>query len=149
MRAPEAGTVTDLRVHTPGGVVAAGEPLLDLVPQEDRLIVRAQVRPDDIDLVRPGLEARVRLLPYKQRRVPPVDGILTYVAADRFIDKQTEQAYFVARIQLDEASLREMPGVEIMPGMPVEVLIKTGRFTVAHYIMRPFLDSFNRAFREN
>jgi HlyD family secretion protein len=149
IRAPEAGTITDLRIHTPGGVIAAGEPLLDLVPRQDRLIVTAQVRPDDIDLVRPGLEARVRLLPYKQRRVPPVEGILTYVSADRLVDKTTEQAYYTARIRLDEAALRQLPEVEIMPGMPVEVLIKTGEFTVAHYMFRPVLDSFNRAFREN
>src|SRR5262245_40401674 len=60
VRAPEAGTITDLRIHTPGGVVVAGEPLMDLVPRQDRLIVLAQVKPEDIDLVRPGLEARVR-----------------------------------------------------------------------------------------
>lgn len=149
IRAPTAGTVTELRIHTPGGVVAAGEPLMDLVPRQDRLIVRAQVKPEDIDLVRPGLPALVRLLPYKQRRVPPVEGVLTYVSADRQVDKQSEQVYYVARIQLDEAALRQLPEVEIMPGMPVEILIKTGKFTVAHYVMRPVLDSFNRAFREN
>jgi HlyD family secretion protein len=149
IRAPEAGTITDLRIHTPGGVVAAGEPLLDLVPRQDRLIVRVQVKPEDIDLVRPGLEARVRLLPYKHRRIPPVDGILTYVSADRLIDKLTERAYYTAQVRIDQASLRALPEVKIIPGMPVEVMVKTGQFTVAHYVLRPFLDSFNRAFRED
>ncbi|KAB0268865.1 HlyD family type I secretion periplasmic adaptor subunit [Microvirga brassicacearum] len=149
IRAPEAGIITDLRIHTPGGVVAAGEPLLDLVPRQDRLIVRAQVKPEDIDLVRPGLEARIRLLSYKHRRVPPVDGVLTYVSADRLVDKQTERAYYTAQIRIDPTSLRGLPEVKIIPGMPVEVLIKTGQFTVAHYVLRPFLDSFNRAFRED
>jgi HlyD family secretion protein len=149
VRAQEAGTITDLRIHTPGGVVAAGEPLMDLVPRQDRLIVKALVKPEDIDLVRPGLEAHVRLLSYKHRRVPPVEGMLTYVSADHQVDKETEQSYYVARIRIDEASLRALPDVEIMPGMPVEVLIKTGQFTVAHYILRPVLDSFNRAFRED
>jgi HlyD family secretion protein len=149
IRAPEAGTVTDLRIHTPGGVVAAGEPLLDLVPRQDRLIVRALVKPEDIDLVRPGLEARVRLLSYKHRRVPPVDGVLTYVSADSLVSKETERAYYTARVRIDEASLHSLPDVEIMPGMPVEVMIKTGEFTVAHYVLRPVFDSFNRAFRED
>ncbi|WP_269932635.1 HlyD family type I secretion periplasmic adaptor subunit [Aminobacter sp. HY435] len=149
VRAPEAGTVTDLRVHTPGGVIAAGEPLVDLVPSQDRLIVRALVKPEDIDLVHPGLQARVRLLSYKHRRVPPVDGILTYVSADRLVDDETKRAFYTARIRLSEASLRALPEVEIMPGMPVEVLINTGTFTVAHYALRPVLDSFNRAFRED
>lgn len=149
VRAPEAGTVTDLRIHTPGGVVATGEPLLDLVPGEDRLIVQAQVKPEDIDLVRPGLDARIRLLSYKHRRVPPVDGVLTYVSADRLVDKETERSYYKARIRIDEASLHSLPEVQIMPGMPVEVLIRTGEFTVAHYALRPVFDSFNRAFRED
>lgn len=149
VRAPEAGIITDLRIHTVGGVVVAGEPLMDLVPRQDRLIVLAQVKPEDIDLVRPGLDARVRLLAYKHRRVPPVDGVLTYVSADRQIDKETERAYYTARVRLDEASLRELPEVEIMPGMPAEVFIKTGQFTVAHYVLRPLLESFSRAFRED
>ncbi len=149
IRAPESGTVTDLRIHTPGGVVAAGEPLLDLVPRQDRLIVRALVKPEDIDLVRSGLEARVRLLSYKHRRVPPVDGILTYVSADSLVDKETQRPFYTARVRIDEASLHNLPEVEIMPGMPVEVMIKTGEFTVAHYMLRPVLDSFNRAFRED
>jgi HlyD family secretion protein len=148
VRSPEAGTITDLRIHTPGGVIAAGEPLMDLVPKWDQLIIRAQVRPEDIDLVRPGLEARVRLLPYKQRRVPPLDASLTYVSADRLLDKKTEQPYYVAKIRINEQMLQRLEGVEIMPGMPVEVLIKTGKFTVAHYALSPLLDSFNRSFRE-
>ena len=97
----------------------------------------------------PGLMARIRLLPYKQRRVPPFDGHLIHVSADRLIDKATEQHYYLARIQIDEESLRQIPNVEIMPGMPVEVLIRTGEFTVARYALGPVLDSFRRAFREN
>ncbi len=149
VRAPQAGTITDLRIRTLGGVVVAGEPLMDLVPRHDRLIALAQVKPEDIDLVHPGLEARVRLLAYKNRRVPPVDGVLIYVSADRHFDKETEQAYYIARVQINEDSLNRLPDVQIMPGMPAEVLIKTGQFTVAHYALRPFLESFNRAFRED
>ena len=141
--------ITGRRVHTPGGVVAAGEPLMELVPQQDRLIVRAQVRPEDIDLVRPGLTARVRLTAYKLRRVPPVQGTLTYVSADRLVDKRTDQPYYAATIVFDEDKLRELKDVEIVPGMPVEVLIKTGEFTIATYILAPILDSFNRSFRDN
>ena len=149
VRAPEDGVVTDLRIRTPGGVVAEGQPLLDLVPKHDRLIVTAQVRPDDIDVVHPGLPAQVRLMPYKHRRVPPVQGTLTYVSADRLVDKATERSYYTARIRLDENSLSSLPDVEVMAGMPVEVLIKTGKFTAAGYMLRPVMDSFNRAFRED
>jgi HlyD family secretion protein len=149
VRAPEAGVVTDLRVHTPGGVIAEGQPLMDLVPHRDRLVVRAQVRTDDIDLVRVGLPARVRLLAYKQRRVPPVGAVVTHVSADRLTDATTGKAYYLAHVAIDENELRALPEVEIVPGMPVEVLIKTGEFTVAHYFLGPVLNSFDRAFREN
>jgi len=149
VRAPEAGTITDLRIHTTGGVIAPGEPLVDLVPSDDRLIVLVQVKPEDIDLVRPGLPARVRLLSYKHRRVPPVEGVLTYVSADRLIDSETRRPYYTARVRITDASLRALPEVDIMPGMPVEVLIKTGQFTVAHYTLRPVFDAFDRAFRED
>jgi HlyD family secretion protein len=149
IKAPEAGVVTDLRVHTPGGVIAAGETLMDLVPDQDKLIVHAQLRPDDIDLVRPGLEAQVRLLPFKARRVPPIDGKVIYVSADRFIEKRTDRSYYLAKVRIDEAMLKRLDGVDIMPGMPVEVMIKTGQSTVALYALAPLLDSFHRAFREN
>ncbi len=149
VRAPEDGVVTDLRIRTPGGVVAEGQALLDIVPKHDRLIVTALVRPDDIDVVHPGLQAQVRLMPYKHRRVPPVEGRLTYVSADRITDKATERSYYTARIRLDESALAALPGVEVMAGMPVEVLITTGKFTAAGYLLRPVLQSFNRAFRED
>ncbi len=148
VRAPEDGIVTDLRVHTPGGVVNAGEALLDLVPPKDRLIVDAQIRPEDIDVVRPGLPALVRLTPYKQRRTPPLEGKVTYVSADRLVDKHTNQPYYAAKIAVDEEKLKELVGVEMIPGMPAEVMIKTGETTVAMYALQPILDSFHRAFHE-
>src|SRR5690606_5769417 len=74
IKAPETGIVMDLRIHTTGGVIGAGEPLLDLVPQDGNMIVSAHVRPEDINLVRPGLNAQVHLLPYDQRRVPLLEG---------------------------------------------------------------------------
>ena len=148
VKAPEDGTVTDLKVHTPGGVVQAGEPLMDLVPRQDKLIVTAQLRPEDIDAVHPGLFARVRLIPYKQRRTPPVDATVIYVSADRMVDKKTGQAYYAAKLRLDETTLASLPEIELMPGMPAEVMIKTGERTAALYALSPVLDSFHRAFRE-
>jgi HlyD family secretion protein len=149
IRASETGTITDLKISTTGGVISAGAPLMDIVPKADLLIVRAQIKPDDIDLVRVGLPASVRLLPYKQRRVPPVDGTVSYVSADSLVDKRTSQTFFSAKIKIDDAMLKGLDEVVVLPGMPVEVLVKTGRTTAAHYALAPLLDSFNRAFREN
>ncbi|MBV8652154.1 MAG: HlyD family type I secretion periplasmic adaptor subunit [Alphaproteobacteria bacterium] len=148
VRAPEDGIVTDLKVHTPGGVVTAGEPLLDLVPPTDRLVIQAQVRPEDINLVRAGLPALVRLTPYKQRRTPPLEATVEYVSPDRLVDKHTNQPYYAAKVRVDEEKLKKVIGIEMIPGMPAEVSIKTGESTVAMYALSPVLDSFRRAFRE-
>jgi HlyD family secretion protein len=148
VRAPEAGVVTDLRVHTPGGVVNAGDPLMDLVPERDRLIVEGRVKPQDIDVVHVGLAAEVRLLPYKQRRTPSIDGRVIYVSADRLVDKSSNQPYYAAKVRVDEQELARLKGVEMVPGMPSEVMIETGETTVALYALAPILDSFHRAFRE-
>lgn len=161
IRAPEAGVVTALRVRTPGGVIAPGEPLLDLVPSDDRLVIKAQIRPDDIDRVRVGLPAQVRLTPFKQRLLPPLEGRVSYVSADHRVDDRSGQAYYAATIEVDDATLKYdgnalsgkvsglVNGPQIVPGMPAEIMIQTGETTVALYALAPILDSFNRAFREN
>jgi HlyD family secretion protein len=147
IRAPQDGVVTDLQIHTPGGVITAGEKLLDLVPG-DKVIVSVQIRPEDIDVVRTGLPALVRLLPYKTRRTPPIDAKLIYVSADRLVDKATNQPYYAGKIRVDEDKLAALGDVEMLPGMPAEVSIKTGKTTPAVYALSPILDSFHRAFGE-
>jgi HlyD family secretion protein len=148
VKAREDGVVTELRIHTPGGVIAAGAPLMDLVPRQDRLIVTARVRPEDIDVVHPGLNADVHLLPYNQRRVPRLKGTVMQVSADRLIDKRTDQPYYAAKIRVEDSRIMEN-GIRIIPGMPAQVFIKTGRGTVALYALRPLVDTFNSAFRED
>jgi HlyD family secretion protein len=148
VKAPEDGVVTDLRIHTPGGVIGAGAPLMDLVPRQDRLIVTARVKPEDIDVVHPGLNADVHLLPYNQRRVPRLNGIVTHVSADRLVDKRTEQPYYATKIRVQDSRIVEND-IRIIPGMPAQVFITTGRGTVALYALRPLLDSFNSAFSED
>ena len=149
VRAPEDGVVTDLKVHTPGGVIGAGAPLMDLVPRQDRLVITARVRPEDIDVVRPGLEADVNLLPYNQRRVAPLHGTVTRVSADRLLDKRTDQPYYATKIRVQDPQAAGHDAIKIIPGMPAQVFIKTGRGTVALYALKPLLDSFNNAFRED
>ncbi len=149
VKAPEDGVVTDLKVHTPGGVIGAGAPLMDLVPRQDRLIITARVRPEDIDVVRPGLEAEVNLLPYNQRRVAPLHGTVTRVSADRLLDKRTDQPYYATKIRVQDPRAAGHDAIKIIPGMPAQVFIKTGRGTVALYALKPLLDSFNNAFRED
>lgn len=148
VKAPEDGVITDLRIHTAGGVIGAGAPLMDLVPRQDRLIVTARLRPEDIDVVHPGLNAEVHLVPYNQRRVPRLKGTVVHVSADRLLDKRTDQPYYATRIRIDDAQI-VASDIQIVPGMPVQVFITTGRGTVALYALRPLLDSFRGAFRED
>jgi HlyD family secretion protein len=147
IKAPQDGVVTDMKVHTIGGVIQQGEALMDLVPKEDKLIVKVQVKPEDINVVRAGLDAHVRFTPYKQRRTPPIEGKVIYVSADKLVDKKTNASYYEAKIRMSEAEL-EKEKVELVPGMPAEAMIKTGETTVALYALSPVLDGFHRAFRE-
>jgi HlyD family secretion protein len=148
VKAPEDGVVTELRIHTPGGVIGAGAPLMDLVPRQDRLIVTARVKPEDIDVVHPGLNADVHLLPYNQRRAPRLTGTVTHVSADRLVDKRTEQPYYATKIRVQDSRMAAND-LRIIPGMPAQVFITTGHGTVALYALRPLLDSFHNAFSED
>ena len=145
--APLSGVVTSLQVHTIGGVIQPGETVLEIVPI-DELLVEAQVAPQDIDVVRAGLEARVMLSAYAARRVPPIAAKVVHVSPDRFEDKRTGMPYYSARIRVNEKDLSEHEGIELTPGMPADALIVTGERSVLSYLMTPITDSFRLAFRE-
>ena len=149
IRASKSGVVVDLKVHTTGGVVAPGEALMYIVPKDDLLVVEAQVRPEDIDSVYPGLQAEVRLTAYKQKVTPTFKGIVTRVSADLFTDQRSGYKYYTAVVRIDDESLRGAPEVALSQGMPAEVMILTGARSAFGYALAPIRDSFRRAFREN
>jgi HlyD family secretion protein/epimerase transport system membrane fusion protein len=146
--APIAGRVMNVRVTTETGVVAAGEPLLDIVPDEATLIVDAQIKPVDIDNVEPGMRARVVLTAYRQRNLPQIHGILRSVSADSLVEERTGRAYFLAKIEVDQGDLARLTN-GLMPGMPADVMIMTGEQTLLDYIIRPLAESVRRSFRDN
>ena len=148
VRAPQAGVVMGLRFHTADGVITPGMPILDIVPSEEHLIFDAHVSPEDIDVVHTGLTAQVRLTAYKRRSTPTVDGRVTQVSADRFVDSQSGSAYYLARVELDPPSLAALDDVKLYPGMPAEVMIETGKRTALEYIISPIANGIQRAFRE-
>jgi HlyD family type I secretion membrane fusion protein len=149
IQAPQAGVVMGLSVHTETGVIAPGQRLLDIVPEDDTLVIEAQVTPNDIDVVHVGLPAQVRLTAFNQRDTPLLDGKLTRVSADSFTDKHSGASYFLARITIDAAELKKLEGRELYPGMGSEVMVKTGKRTAMDYILGPLTDSLRRAFRED
>ncbi|MBB3899031.1 HlyD family type I secretion periplasmic adaptor subunit [Roseococcus suduntuyensis] len=146
--APADGTVVNSRVFTLGGVVRPGESLLDIVPSADRLVAEVNISPTDIDAVRTGLPAQLRLPAFRQNMVPYLSGEVIFVAADVTTDPQTRMSHYRARIALDEAALARMPGVFLSPGMPVEAHVITGARSFWRYMTQPLRESLRRAFTE-
>jgi HlyD family type I secretion membrane fusion protein len=146
--APIDGTVVAVQVFTSGGVIKGGEPIMDIVPQEDLLVVDAQVQPTDIDSVRAGQRADISLLSYKRRVVPQVGGTVEHVSADLLTDPRTGEGYYTARIRVDADELAHLAGVELYPGMPVDAFILTGRRTALDYLLSPITNGLRRTFRE-
>lgn len=147
--APITGTVVGLQVRTTGGVVGPGEPLLDIVPLHEDMLVEAQVLLTDIDDVQMGQQARVVLTAYPQRNLLPLEGEVVALSADSVAGTETQPPYYAARVRVTPEDLDTLPDfVELRPGMPVEVFITTGDRTVVDYLISPLVDTFNRAFRE-
>ena len=146
VRAPVSGTVVGQRVFTRGGVVRPGEALMDIVPAQTGLTIAARVDPLDIDAVSPGMPAEVRLVAFSRLTMSPLAAEVVGVSADRLLEPRSGIAYYEARVALaGDADLA--PG-ELLPGMPVEVLIVTGTRTPLSYLVRPLTDRFRRALRE-
>lgn len=145
--APQDGVVVDLRLVTPGGVIAPGQPLMDIVPVDDKLIIEARVRPADVEVVHTGQPAQVHLAGFNAATAPPLDGTLSYVSADMLTDPRNAENYFVARVALAEDEAKKAPS--LFPGLPAEVLIVTGQRRAITYFTQPITDRLRRAFREN
>jgi HlyD family secretion protein len=148
IRAPQTGTVFQSTVHTIGGVITAGEPIMLIVPDADKLQVEAKVNPRDIDHVQIGQHAVLRFSAFNIRTTPEINGTVTRVSADTTTDQRTGQNYYTIRISLPPRASEELGGVKLLPGMPVEAFVQTGERTVISYLMKPLRDQFMRAFRE-
>ena len=145
---PQEGIVANIRMRTAGSVITAGEAILDIVPENEPLIVEAKVDPRDIDAVRVGSSTRVRLTAFNSRLLPPLQAKVAYVAPDQLVDEKTGVPYFVVRAEIDPKSLRDYK-VPLHAGMTAEVMIVNGERRAIDYLLSPFTDSFNRAFRED
>ncbi|MAJ63855.1 MAG: hypothetical protein CL558_12365 [Alphaproteobacteria bacterium] len=146
--APEDGVVVDMQVSTTGGVIRPGEPLMDLVPQEDRLIIEARIPPERINAVHPGLQAQVQLPSFSRRRVPMLHGEVLQVSADQLVDP-AGVPYFAVKVALTDHAMDSLPDyVELVPGMPANVLIALGERQAIDYILSPIMDAATFAMRE-
>ena len=148
IRSPYTGRVVALNVFSVGGVIAKGEKILDVVPDQDSLVVEAQIGVDDISDVHPNTRAEVHLTAYKQRIVPIIHGDVMQISADRLTDPKTGNPYYTALVRVDEKELAALPNIQLYPGMPAQVMIPTTERTAFQYIVGPLVMSFNQAFRQ-
>lgn len=146
--APQDGRVIGLSVHTLGAVIPPGQPIMNIVPSEEQLMVEGQIRPTDIDNVHPGQEARLRFSAFSSRTTPEVLGRVERVSPDAFQDEEALEPYYLARILVPEEELAKLGDEEIGPGMPVEIMFTGGERTALEYLADPLLDILDKALVE-
>jgi HlyD family secretion protein len=148
IRAPQNGIVQQLTVHTVGGVVAAGDPIMLIVPDADVLIVEVKIAPQDIDQLYLGQSATLRFTAFNMRTTPEIKGNVSFISADITQEQRTGISYYVARITLEPSEVGRLGDVKLIPGMPVIAFIKTSERTMLSYITRPLRDHIERSFKE-
>ncbi len=148
IRAPQAGTVFQSTVHTVGGVIPPGDPMMIIVPDAENLAVEARVNPQDIDKVQVTQPAVLRFSAFDTRTTPEIFGKVTRVSADTTLDQRTGQSYYTIRIALEREQMERLGNVRLVPGMPVDAFVQTGERTVIAYLMKPLSDQIVKAFRE-
>ena len=148
IRAPQDGTVFQSTVHTVGGVITAGDPIMLIVPEADNLTVEAKVAPQDIDQVKIGQIALLRLSAFNQQATPEINGSVTRISADASSDQRTGMTYYTIRIAMPPEEVAKLGEVTVIPGMPVEAFVQTGERTMLSYFLKPLSDQLMRAFRQ-
>jgi HlyD family secretion protein len=146
---PVDGKVLNLKFVTKGGVVRPGDPIMDIVPRNEKIIIMAKIKANDVDNVIEGQSASVRLSPYKARIMPLLKGQVKSVGADASVDERSGQLFYETQIVMDDTELAQLKDVHLISGMPAEVFINLGERSLFQYFMQPMIDSFRRAFRED
>lgn len=147
IRAPYSGTVEKIAFAAIGDVVRPAEPIMEIVPDGDMMVVEAFISPNDIDQIRTGQQAMVRFTSFNVAATPTIAGDVTYVAADRSENPEGEETFFLVRIAVDQTALQR-EHLQLRSGMPAEVHIQTGSRSLLSYIVKPLRDQFARAFRD-
>ncbi len=158
IRAPLAGVVYQLGVHTIGGVIKDGETIMQIVPRAALLVVEAKVAPQDIDQVTPGSAAMIRIMAGNQRTTMDLEGIVVHVSPDLTREQpapgssaaqpQQAQAYYMVRLSLPEREVARLGDLRLVPGMPAEAFIRTSERTPLQYLLKPLREQITRTFRE-
>ena len=148
IRAPEDGMVLDMKVHTIGGVVSAGTPLLDTVPESSDLVVEAHVSTNDIDRITLGKLTDIRFSAFNSATTPVIQGEVTRISADRLLDEKTGEGYYLVRVKVTDEGKKRLGDRRLQPGMPAEVLINAGSRTMLQYLLKPANNMFAKSMIE-
>jgi len=146
--APSNGMILGLKIHTIGGVLAPGTPILDIVPEDKALIIEAELSPADIDQISIGMAADIRFSSFKSGSTPVIDGRVITLSADSLINENTGLSYYLARLEITPVGFEKLGDLQLLPGMPAEVLINTGSRTVLEYLLQPATDAIARSMIE-
>lgn len=148
IRAPSSGRVHEVAVHTVGGVIRAGDLLLSVIPDSDKLVINARIPPYQRDRVNSNMGARVRFTAFNSRNTPELLARVSWVSPDQTVISENQEPFYKIRIVLAPGEIERLDGKKIEPGMPAEVMITSEERTVISYLLKPLSDQINRAFRE-
>lgn len=148
VKAPVDGTVVGLNVFTHGGVIGPGFKLMEIVPSDDTLIVEGRVPVHLIDKVHPDLKVELIFSAFNQNLTPHIPGIVTHVSADRLVDERSGLPYYQLKAKVAPEGMKMVANLQIRPGMPVDLFVKTGERTMLNYILKPILDHVKMSLTE-
>lgn len=148
IRAPQSGTVDKLAYSAIGSAVPPGQPILQIVPDRDLLVVEARVRPQDVDQLRLGQAARVTFSGLDRQSTPDISGKLTFISPDLSRDQHSGATFYRIRIELDAGQLKASRQIVLKAGMPAEAFVRTGSRSILSYLFKPLFDQLRHAFRE-
>ena len=148
IRAPEAGYIVNMQLHTIGGITNSGQNILDLVPVGDQFVVETKIATQDINSVFIGQKADIRFSAFDQRTTPSVEGEVVHISADSILDEKTGMNYYLTRVRVTEHGAAKLENLRLIPGMPAEVMLRREDRTFLSYLMKPLVDSFTRSFKE-
>ncbi|MYM68817.1 HlyD family type I secretion periplasmic adaptor subunit [Pseudoduganella sp. FT55W] len=151
IKSPVNGTVVGLNVFTRGGVIGAGQKMMEIVPSDDALVVEGQLPVNLIDKVHTGLPVELMFSAFNANKTPHIPGTLIQVSADRTVEERTGQPYYKvrARVTPEGAQLIVHKKMDVQPGMPVEMFIKTGERTMMSYLLKPVFDRAKSSMAED
>lgn len=148
IRSPLSGTVNEVSINTIGGIITPAQKLLTVVPDNAKLQIEIKLQPTDIDQVFVGQAAKLRFSAFSARDTPELDGTVAFVSPATTTDPNDGQIHYVAQIDVADSEMIKLNGKKLVPGMPVESFIQTDSRTALSYLVKPFADQFQRAFRE-